>query len=194
MKPKQPHSNETQEQVLRAARERVSLRGIERIFNVCRQTGAKWIRDYIKQLPVIADTLLLYEVGDVLEIDGLWSFVGEKEQKRWVWVALCRRTRQIVAFYIGKRDEQATRQLKQRIPFPYTLCPILRMSMLLMMAFCLNTYIGQKRKRVVQPLISRGGTTPYVNDSHVLSVKLCPFPSATSCTAFCWSGLLLSTI
>lgn len=91
MKPKQPHSNETQEQVLRAARERVSLRGIERIFNVCRQTGAKWIRDYIKQLPVIADTLLLYEVGDVLEIDGLWSFVGEKEQKRWVWVALCRR-------------------------------------------------------------------------------------------------------
>ena len=124
LKPKEPHSDETQKQVLRAARERVSLRGIERIFKVCRQTVAKWIRDYLKQLPVIADTLLLYEVGDVLEIDELWSFVLGKEHKRWVWVALCRRTRQIVAFYIGKRDENAARQLEQRIPYPYTLSPM----------------------------------------------------------------------
>jgi len=122
--PKQRHSEETREQVLRAARERVSLRGIERIFKVCRQTVAKWIKAYLKQLPVIADTLLLYEVGDVLEIDELWSFVGEKDHKRWIWLALCRRTRQIVAFYIGKRDEDAARQLEQRITYPYTLCPM----------------------------------------------------------------------
>ncbi len=112
------------DQVLRAAQERISLRGIERIFKVCRQTVAKWIRTYLKCLPVIADTLLLYEVGDVLEIDELWSFVLNKDQKRWVWVVLCRRTRQIIAFYIGKRDEQAARQLEQRIPYPYTLCPM----------------------------------------------------------------------
>jgi IS1 family transposase/transposase-like protein len=122
--PKQRHSEKTREQVLRAARERVSLHGIERIFKVCRQTVAKWIQAYLKQLPVIADTLLLYEVGDVLEIDELWSFVGEKDHKRWVWLALCRRTRQIVAFYIGKRDEDAARQLEQRITYPYTLCPM----------------------------------------------------------------------
>jgi IS1 family transposase len=124
LKPKERHSQEKRDQVLKAAQERVSLRGIERIFNVCRQTVAKWIRAYLKQLPVVADTLLLYEVGDVLEIDELWSFVLEKDQKRWVWIALCRRTRQIVAFYIGKRDEDAARQLEQRIPDPYTLCPM----------------------------------------------------------------------
>jgi len=124
LKPKEPHSEETQEQVLKAAQERVSLRRIERIFDVCRQTVAKWIKAYLKQLPVVADTLLLYEVGDVLEIDELWSFVLNKEQKRWVWIALCRRTRQIVAFYIGKRDANSARQLEQRIPYPYTLCPM----------------------------------------------------------------------
>ena len=71
LKPKERHSQEKRDQVLKAAQERVSLRGIERIFNVCRQTVARWIRDYLKQLPVVADTLLLYEVGDVLEIDEL---------------------------------------------------------------------------------------------------------------------------
>ena len=122
--PKERHSSTTKRQVLRAALERVSLRGIERIFGVCRQTVAEWIRDQVWQLPVLADTLIDYEVGDVLEIDEMWSFVGNKGQKRWIWLALCRRTRQIIAFYIGKRDEAAAQQLWQRIEYPYTLCPM----------------------------------------------------------------------
>jgi IS1 family transposase/transposase-like protein len=124
LEPKQRHDDEEKAQVLRAARERVSLRGLERIFNVCRQTVARWIQTHLKCLPLIAQTLLDYEVGDVLEIDELWSFVRGKDHKRWVWVALCRRTRQIVAFHIGKRDEVAAQQLEQRIPYPYTLCPM----------------------------------------------------------------------
>ena len=124
LEPQERHSDETRSQVLKAAQERVSLRGIERIFNICRQTVAKWIRVYLKQLPVVADTLLLYEVGDVLEIDELWSFVLGKDQQRWVWIALCRRTRQIVAFYMGQRAAPSAQQLEQRIPYPYTLCPM----------------------------------------------------------------------
>jgi len=112
------------EQVLKAAQERISLRGIERVFGVCRQTVVTWIRSHVKQLPVLSETLMLYEVGDVLEIDELWSFVGHKGQQRWIWLALCRRTRQIIAFYIGKRDVLAAQQLWQRIEYPYTLCPL----------------------------------------------------------------------
>src|SRR5690606_39069192 len=106
------------------AQERVSLRGIERIFGVCRQTVGVWIRRAVWQLPVVVDTLLDYEVGDVLEADEMWSFVLNKARKRWLWLALCRRTRQIIAFYIGERDGVTARQLWQRIPYPYTLCPI----------------------------------------------------------------------
>jgi insertion element IS1 protein InsB len=124
LQPKQRHSAVTRRQVLQAAQERVSLRGIERIFGVCRQTVARWIRQAVWQLPVVVDTLLDYEVGDVLEADELWSFVLNKARKRWLWLALCRRTRQIIAFYIGKRDADAAGQLWQRIPYPYTLCPI----------------------------------------------------------------------
>ena len=56
---------------------------------------------------------------DVLELDELWSFVLKKSNKRWVSIALCRRTRQIVAFFIENRDEASCRQLWQRIPASY---------------------------------------------------------------------------
>lgn len=45
---------------------------------------------------------------DVLELDELWSFVRFRKNKRWVWLAQCRRTRQIVAivaYAIGDRSE-----------------------------------------------------------------------------------------
>ncbi len=57
------------------------------------------------------------EPGDVLELDELYSFVGKKAEKRWLWVALCRRTRHVVAYVIGDRREASCRQLFRRIPY-----------------------------------------------------------------------------
>lgn len=51
-------------------------------------------------LPAFENTLLPSEKGDVLELDELWSFVEKKTQEVWLWLALCRRTRQIVAYTI----------------------------------------------------------------------------------------------
>jgi IS1 family transposase len=58
----------------------------------------------------------------VLELDEAWSFVGKKSEKRWLWTALCRRTRQIVAFVIGDRSEATCRQLWEAIPDTYQQC------------------------------------------------------------------------
>jgi IS1 family transposase len=55
----------------------------------------------------------------VLELDELWSFVLRGVNKRWVWLALCRRTRQIVAFAVGDRGEVTCRRLWDRIPPAY---------------------------------------------------------------------------
>jgi len=57
--------------------------------------------------------------GDVLELDELWSFVHHRRNKKWVWLALCRRTRQIVAFAVGDRSERTCKRLWQRIPVVY---------------------------------------------------------------------------
>jgi IS1 family transposase len=50
---------------------------------------------------------------DVLERDELESFVAEKFFKRWLWLAMCRRTRQIVAYAIGDRSETTAQKLWQ---------------------------------------------------------------------------------
>lgn len=70
-------------------------------------------------LPPLEETLLPFEEGDCLELDELWSFVFKRKNKRWVWLAMCRRTRQIVAYAIGCRGENTCRTLWERIPSAY---------------------------------------------------------------------------
>lgn len=54
-----------------------------------------------------------------LELDELWSFVLKKAHKRWVWIALVRRTRQVAAYVIGDRSEATCRKLWEAIPAAY---------------------------------------------------------------------------
>jgi len=54
-----------------------------------------------------------------LELDELWSFVLKRARKRWIWIALCRATRQVVAYFIGDRSRASCRQLWERIPAAY---------------------------------------------------------------------------
>lgn len=116
------HSEQTRTQVKRAILERLSLRGIERLFGISRRTVLAWIEQWADHLSPLEATLAAAQVDDVLELDELWSFVLKKTNRRWVWVALCRRTRQIVAYFIGDRSEASCLQLWRRIPWAYTRC------------------------------------------------------------------------
>jgi insertion element IS1 protein InsB len=51
-----------------------------------------------------------------LEADELWSFVGRKENKRWIWLLIERTTYQVVAVHIGDRSEQSAIALWQKTP------------------------------------------------------------------------------
>ncbi len=116
------YSEEVKNLILRAYQERASMRGIERVFGIARQTLARWVMEKAATLPELVETLATAKPDDVLELDELWSFVLKKTNKRWVWIALCRRTRQIVAYFIGDRSEQSCRELWQRIPDAYKKC------------------------------------------------------------------------
>jgi insertion element IS1 protein InsB len=75
--------------ILRSLLERVSLRGIERIFRVWRGTILRWLRQAMKPMPRLSQTRLPMQAGDVLELDETWSFVGEREDERGLWMAMC---------------------------------------------------------------------------------------------------------
>lgn len=70
----------------------------------------------------MSETLLPYEPGDVLELDELWSFVYCKANKCWIWIALCKRTRQIVSWVMGGRDEERCQTLWDLVPQEYKQC------------------------------------------------------------------------
>jgi IS1 family transposase len=74
-------------------------------------------------LPPVRKTLIRPDPDDrtaqTLELDELWSFVRKKTNQVWIWVALCRKTRQIVACVLGARDEATCRRLWRKVPRMY---------------------------------------------------------------------------
>lgn len=98
------------------------MRGIARLFSISRCTFSAWIKEYVRSLPDLADTLLPVQPGDILEYDEMWSFVLRKVDKRWLWTVICRRTRQILAFVIGDRSKKSCQRLWNRIPLQYRNC------------------------------------------------------------------------
>lgn len=74
-------------------------------------------------LPPFSETLVQPDAAKpedtILELDELWSFVLTKALQAWIWIALCRKTRQVVAYAIGDRSEETCRELWNRIPRDY---------------------------------------------------------------------------
>jgi insertion element IS1 protein InsB len=57
-----------------------------------------------------------------LELDEVWSFVYRRSNKRWLWTALCRRTKQIVAAVVGDPSTKTCQKLWALIPESYRRC------------------------------------------------------------------------
>ena len=75
----------------------------------------------------LKETLLFTETSNenrVLELDEIWSFVYRKSDEVWVWLALCRETRQeVVAFVSGDRSRATCERLWKAIPESYKGAP-----------------------------------------------------------------------
>jgi insertion element IS1 protein InsB len=54
----------------------------------------------------------------------MWSFVGKKSNKQWIWLALDMKTREIVGVYVGDRSREGARQLWQSLPPVYRQCAV----------------------------------------------------------------------
>ncbi len=59
-----------------------------------------------------------------MQCDQLWSFVDNKNNKQWVWLALDADPREIIGVYIGARDEAAARGLWDSLPPAYRQCAV----------------------------------------------------------------------
>ncbi|MEO0687300.1 MAG: IS1 family transposase [Cyanobacteria bacterium J06649_11] len=104
--------------------ERISLAGIARAVKV----SDRWLQTYVNEKYAIVPreiNVTQKKKGKLtMECDELWSFVDNKGNKQWVWLALDARTREIVGVYIGDRNEQAARKLWSSLPPVYRQCAV----------------------------------------------------------------------
>ena len=57
-----------------------------------------------------------------IECDEAWSFVSNKHNKQWIWLAMDRDTREIIGVHVGDRSRAGARQLWQSLPGVYRQC------------------------------------------------------------------------
>lgn len=108
--------------IRKALIERLSLRGICRVFSV----SLTWLLDFMVEtdsetpdnlgavLSSDARKKCLQLVG--LQLDEAWSFVGKKVCKCWIWVVFDPINRQVICFHIGSRGADSAKALWKKIP------------------------------------------------------------------------------
>ncbi len=192
--PKVRYTAEDQAVILNAYRERMSLRGLQRVFGVWRATVLRWLEQRLQALPTLTESLLPAQVEDVLEMDELVTFVSEKWFKRWLWTAQCRRTRQIVAFVIGDRSETTAQKLWQAIPEGYRTCPVFTDLFNVYPLIVPPEQHHPCRKRRGKLIIKSAGTTPCASGSDATPAAHCPSPKKIATMNSSLAGLFCNTI
>ena len=113
----QAQRDEQGRQVERLSLERLSQRAMARITGLSRMTVASLLAP--KELPALAETICPLRERPILEIDELWSFVDNKGQEIWIWIALERQSRRIVGLAFGDRSAETCRKLWESLPADY---------------------------------------------------------------------------
>ena len=81
-------------------------------------TCFKALPDHLHVQPVAAPRDVILGRLEV-EADEMWSFVKRKANKQWVWIAMDKQTRQIIAFHVGDRSHNSAKQSWANLPVVY---------------------------------------------------------------------------
>jgi insertion element IS1 protein InsB len=106
-------------------RERISPRGI------CRAVGVSllWLLHFMVEcFAACPDHLHIWRPAGPTEVviqqleaeaDEMWSFVGKRANKPWIWMAMDAQTRQVIAFHVGDCRRESAQELWAKIPVAY---------------------------------------------------------------------------
>ena len=120
----QPLSNECKRRIELLLAERISLEGICRVLEIKPHQLYTYMDELYDEIPAdlycsVSEYAHLELITIDCETDELWSFVGYKANKQWVWLALDRATRQVVALFVGDRSAKGALGLWEALPERY---------------------------------------------------------------------------
>ena len=86
--------------------EKIPKAGIARAVNV----SERWLQDYVNEkydaVKKEINVTPKKKGKIIIQCDEMWSFVKNKDNKQWIWLAIDVETREIVGVYIGSRDKK----------------------------------------------------------------------------------------
>ena len=117
-------SEETKALIDKLLLEKIPLAGIARVCDV----SETWLQDYVNRkyeaIPRQVNVSAKKKGRLTIQCDEMWSFVGYKGNKQWIWLALDVETREIVGVHIGDRSEQGARKLWDSLPSVFRQCAV----------------------------------------------------------------------
>jgi IS1 family transposase len=117
-------SQDTWELVEKLLLEKIPLAGISRVTGM----SERWLQTYVnaKYQAIPREVTVSPQQKGRLTIacDEMWSFVGKKERKYWIWLAINRTTREIIGAYVGSRDREGAQGLWDSLPPVYRQCAV----------------------------------------------------------------------
>lgn len=117
-------SEETKGIVDRLLLEKLLLAGIARAL----QISEVWVQQYVNQKYNQLGREVIVRPKQIrrlrVQMDELWSFVNDKGNQQWVWLAMDVVTREIVGCYIGDRSGKSAQALWDSLPAVYRQCAV----------------------------------------------------------------------
>ncbi len=111
------------EAIQRSFLERMSLCGVSRVFLISYYQVYKELNLCFLLLPNFKSQVPANkQFTDIIKFDELCGFCQKKKNKQWIWAAMSRNTKQIVASVIGDRSELTFKKLIRKIPLEYLKC------------------------------------------------------------------------
>jgi IS1 family transposase len=118
-------TKEQQELMQRMLLERISQAGIARVLKVSEDTVQRYVnaRAVVEEKQVEVSSSPKKRLN--VQMDELWSFVDNKCNQQWVWLALDAQTREIVGVHIGDRSAVSALALWNSLPPVYRQCAVI---------------------------------------------------------------------
>ena len=117
-------SEETKALIDKLLLEKIPLAGMARVCDVSKT----WLQDYVNRkyevIPQKVNVSAKKKGRLTIQCDEMWSFVGNKGNKQWIWLALDIETREIIGVHIGDRSEQGAKKLWDSLPSVYRQCAV----------------------------------------------------------------------
>ena len=104
--------------------EKIPLAGIARATGV----SESWLQNYVNacyEWIAKTATVIPKAKGKLkVQMDELWSFVDDKGNKQWVWLAMDADSREVIGCHIGDRSRASAIALWQSLPGVYRQCAV----------------------------------------------------------------------